>query len=122
METTSNRWNKWMEPRFQEMAKLPREIPVPIPRPRYIFQIYGGWTMLDGEPIGLADLNFMDGISSFNIAVESAEEVLKLGTRITGCFGFGLVELEEDGEYHEWYDDNGNSIEELVDQVLEGGK
>lgn len=32
---------------------------------------------------------------------------------------FGLEELESDGEYHEWYDDDGNSINDLLDQKEE---
>ena len=80
------------------------------PRPQYILWISGGRTLLDGEMIGLADLDFVQGPNSWNIAVDSIEEALELAPRITGCAALGLEELTEDGEYYEWYDDDGNSI------------
>lgn len=115
MEPTSKRWKTWMEPRYQERANVLATLPEPMQeaRPKYILWVWGGKTLLDGEMIGLADLKFVDGPNSFNIAVETIDEAMALASRITGCYGLGLVELEDDGEYREWYDECGVDIEEL---------
>jgi hypothetical protein len=116
MDVTSKRWKAWMEPRYEEIERRSMDIPEPTakePPPQYILWITGGRTMLDGEMIGLADLDFLDGLNSFNIAVASIREAMELAPRLTGCVMFGVCELEDDGEYHEWYDDDGNSLEEL---------
>ena len=33
--------------------------------------------------------------------------------KITGCVGLGLEELDDDGEYREWYDEAGLAVDEI---------
>jgi len=123
MNTESNRWEQWMEPRYQEMLERP---PVKIiepkpPRPRYILWINGGRALVDGEMLALSDVERYlifndDCINSFNLDVASPEMAIAIAKRITGCSMLGLVELEDDGEYREWYDDEGRDIEELAEE------
>jgi len=115
MEITSKRWKAWMEPRYEEMATQIRAMPepTPTPRPQYVLWITGGRTLFDGEMIGLADLDFVEGPNSWNIAVESIDEALELAPRITGCYDFGLAELAN-GEYREWWDKDGYQLGERM--------
>jgi hypothetical protein len=132
MELTSNRWKQWMEPRYREIFERPSvEIIEPEPlnsgiipqRPRYILWVRGGRALVDGEWLThsdiekhlVCDIDLMDDVypNSFNLAVESPEMAIAIAKRITGCSMLGLVELENDNEYREWYDDEGRDIEEL---------
>jgi len=123
MERTSSRWQIWMEPvkAAHDHMELGREKEQQEPRPGFILWIAGGKTLYDGEMIGMADLNFYhgnDAVNSFNIAVQSPSEALELITHITGSWMLGLVELEEDGEYHEWYDEEHNEDIERLSRIL----
>jgi len=124
MELTSNRWKQWMEPRYREIFERPSvEIIEPEPlRPRYILWVNGGRALVDGEWLALSDVeeylvNNDDCLNSFNLAVESPEMAIAIAKRVTRCSMLGLVELEDDGEYREWYDDEGRDIEELAEGV-----
>ena len=123
MNTESNRWELWMEPRYQELLeRSPVQIIEPKPpRPRYILWVNGGRALVDGKMLALSDVEghliFNDDcLNSFNLAVESPEMAVAIAKRITGCSMLGLVELEDDGEYREWYDGEGRDIEELSEE------
>tara|TARA_Y100000310_G_scaffold343303_1_gene450281 strand:- start:1629 stop:1937 length:309 start_codon:yes stop_codon:yes gene_type:complete len=76
----------------------------------------------NGTPLAEANLNLVwdtDEPSSFNIAVETPEEGIALMRRISHCWGFGLVELEEDGLYHEWYSEDAESASEIANALDE---
>ena len=120
MERNSNRWQQWMKASEERKAQLDKELALQsrwesfitkaTPLPKYRMWIGGGRALLDGEMIGSADLDFIeDQHSSFMIRVESPEEAIGLARRITGCVALGLEELE-DGEYYEWYDENGDTL------------
>jgi len=100
-----------------------------IERPRYLVWVAGGRAtiganIVDAYRNGLAlsespDLTFVEDEnepSCFNIKVESPEEGIALIQRIANCMALGLIELEDDGEYHEWYDDKGNSSTDIADK------
>ena len=100
-----------------------------IERPRYLVWVAGGRATIgtdivdayrNGEMLGLAEeLTFIEDeneSSCFNIKVESPEKGIDLIRRIANCIGIGLIELEDDGEYHEWYDDQGNSSTDIADR------
>jgi hypothetical protein len=120
MERNSNRWQQWMKASELRKVELDKALALQArwesfitkatPLPKYRMWIVDGWALLDGEMIGFADLDFIetqDG--SFKIRVESPEEAIGLARRITGCVALGLEELE-DGEYYEWYDENGDDL------------
>ena len=101
-------------------------------RPRYLVWVAGaratiGTDIVDayrnGEMLGLAEeLTFIEDEnepSCFNIKVESPEEGIDLIKRIANCIGIGLIELEDDGEYHEWYDAEGNSSTDIADREVD---
>jgi hypothetical protein len=74
----------------------------------------------NGTPLAGADLHFVwdtDEPSSFNIAVETPAEGIALMRRIAHNFGFGIIELEEDGLYHEWYSEEGESASEIANAL-----
>jgi len=76
----------------------------------------------NGTPLAGANLNLVwdtDEPSSFNIAVETPEEGIALMRRIANCMAFGLVELEEDGMYHEWYSEDAESASEIISKEEE---
>ena len=76
----------------------------------------------NGTPLAEANLNLVwdtDEPSIFNIAVETPEEGMALMRRISHCWGFGLVELEEDGLYHEWYSEDAESASEIISKEEE---
>jgi hypothetical protein len=92
-------------------------------RPRYILWISGGRALVDGEWLALSDIEECliyndDCLWSFNLAVESPQKAIAIAKRITGCRGLGLVELEDDGVYHEWYDADGNDLLDVVYEEL----
>lgn len=126
MEYTSNRWQQWMKPSENEMAQVLKEryaaqkAEVAEPRPQFILWIEGGRTLYDGEMIGLADLNFYygeDATNSFSITVDSPLEAVTLIRHITHSLTLGLVELDEDGDYCEWYSEIGDDIETVADRI-----
>ena len=127
MDRNSHRFQQWMQPQYTEVERTRNEHwyvyrgqvtqdppPTPPRRPHYNLWIIGGRTLYDGEMIGLSNLDLFEGTSSFDVAVSSPVEAVKIGRRLTGCACFGLVELEGDGEYYEWYDDEGRDIEKIV--------
>ena len=135
MNPTSNRWEQWMEPRYREMLEQPSVeiIESTPPRPRYILWVNGGRALVDGEMLALTEveeyliytgkclrlqLHFQndDCLNSFNLAVESPEMAIAIAKRITQSSMLRLVELEDDGEYREWYDDEGRDIEALSEE------
>ena len=116
----SQRYIQWFEsaPKAWEYETVKEQEP---PRPRYILWVAGGRALVDGEMLALSEVGDYlifndDCVNSFNLAVESPEMAIAIAKRITGCSMLGLVELEDDGEYHEWYDDEGREIEELSEE------
>ena len=117
----SQRYIQWFEsaPKAWEYETVKEQEP---PRPRYILWVAGGRALVDGEMLALSEVGDYlifndDCVNSFNLAVESPEMAIAIAKRITGCSMLGLVELEDDGEYHEWYDDEGREIEELAEPI-----
>jgi hypothetical protein len=125
MNQQSNRYQEWFANR--EPVTVDQPAPEPTPRPRYVVWVAGSRATigkdgrdayLNGQMLGMADnLTFVEDEnepSDFLIAVESPEEGIALMRRIANCMAFGIIELEEDEKYHEWYNDNGEDASELV--------
>tara|TARA_R100001530_G_scaffold117372_3_gene84512 strand:- start:5160 stop:5519 length:360 start_codon:yes stop_codon:yes gene_type:complete len=115
-----------MEPRYQEIRDRPsvEKIEPKPPRPRYVLWVSGGRALVDGEFLVLTEVEKYliyndECISTFNLDVASPEMAIAIAKRITGCSMLGLVELEDDGEYYEWYDDQGRDLEELSEKTDE---
>ena len=100
-----------------------------IERPRYLVWVVGSEATIgkdgrdayfNGQMLGMAEeLTFIEDENepfSFNIAVETPEEGIALMRRIANCWALGIIELEDDGEYHEWYDAEGNSSTDIADK------
>ena len=96
-------------------------------RPHYLVWVAGGKATIgkdgrdayfNGQMLSMAeDLTFVEDEnepSNFNIKVESPEEGLALMRRIANCYAVGLIELEDDGIYHEWYNDEGDSSSDIL--------
>lgn len=125
----------------KELAIRERSIARAMPLPKYRMWITGGKRaydpiLFDGERIGLVDtgeglvdLDFIEDRDvyvmgnpghwerlllrrSFMIRVDSPEEAIGLARRITRHDALGLEELE-DGEYYEWYDENGDDLDKF---------
>ena len=100
-------------------------------RPRYMVWVAGDEATygkdsreatLNGTPLAGADLHFVwdtQEPSSFNIAVETPEEGIALIRRISLYWGIGIIELEEDGLYHEWYSEEAESASEIANALDE---
>ena len=126
MDKFSTRYMEWFGTSLNSASSQPVTTE-PAPRPRYIVWVGGGRATIDGfnKMLGEANLHFLSDdelsylsewvTSSFDIVVESPEEGVKLIRRIMCCVAIGMVELEEDGEYHEWYSDDGESASEIAD-------
>ena len=120
MKLTSDRYAQWMKPRWDEYleevyqglvaASGPAEV---VEQPKYVLWVQGGRALYDGEMMGLAELDFIDGESSFQIQVNTPAEAKLIIERITGCLALGLAELGDDGEYWEWYDEAGLAVDEI---------
>lgn len=70
----------------------------------------------------------VNGYGSFDYAVESPQEAAELINSLAmeqlrdpgvGWNTFGLQELEDDREYHEWYDEEGENVNALADALWE---
>ena len=118
MDANSNRYQKWIEPKWHELfpAGNGKQIIAPA---KFVVWIHGPHALYDGDMLGLASLNFIDpvmGFGDFTIQVDSPDDAKQIVSKITDCFALGLVELDDDGEYKEWLDDDGESIEQTADQ------
>ena len=130
MNQNSQRYQQWFPVREPEVIEQPA--PEPAPRPRYLVWVAGGKATIgkdgrdayfNGQMLGMADdLTFVEDEnepSCFNIAVETPEEGIALIRRIANCMALGLIELEDDDIYHEWYDDEGNSSTDIADREVD---
>ena len=125
MDRTSNRWESWIKPNIHAMIENsyanPPEPTHKKPKPQYVLWVLGGRTLFDGEMLGLADLNFIDGDAVFGadathgwaIKVESPDEALALYGRFYGNYAHGLDELDSDGQYYTWRDEEHRDISDL---------
>jgi len=129
MNTKSTRYEKW----FADHNPItPEPVTIePAPRPKYLVWVAGGEATIgkdgrdayfNGTMLGMADLHFVEDTnepSDFLIAIETPEEGIALMRRIANCMAFGLVELEEDGLYHEWYSEDAESASEIISKEEE---
>ena len=131
MDKFSTRYMEWFDTSLNSASSQPVTTE-PAPRPKYMVWVAGGRATygkdsrdatLNGEMLGMADLNFAgkllveetDEPSSFNIAVETPEEGIALIRRISCYIGIGIIELEDDNQYHEWYSDDAESASEIAE-------
>ena len=126
MDKFSTRYMEWFGTGLNSASSQPVTTE-PAPRPRYIVWVAGGRATygtdsrdatLNGEMLGMADLDFVEDTnepSSFNIAVETPEEGIALIRRISCYMGIGIIELEDDDQYYEWYSDDAKSGSEIAD-------
>ena len=117
MELTSDRYAQWIKPRWdkylEEVYAPPQEPVEVVEQPKYVLWVQGGRALYDGEMMGLAGLDFIDGENTFQIQVNTPTEAKLIVERITGCLALGLAELGDDGEYWEWYDEAGLAVDEI---------
>ena len=130
MELTSDRYAQWIKPRWdkylEEVYAPPQEPVEVVEQPKYVLWVQGGRALYDGEMMGLAELDFVDGThydgensyvyrigGNFQIQVNTPTEAKLIVERITGCLALGLAELGDDGEYWEWYDEAGLAVDEV---------